>query len=190
MRGREIFVIFKPLFSFAVGMSRLLPSIFCKWLLSGFRYSRGRVGIGIRYILIRRLAQSCGDNVSVREAVYLLDIQKLCLGNNVSIHPLCYIDALGGLSIGDDVSIGHNVSVLSFEHDFSDTNKCIKDSPCLPKEIVIENDVYIGAGARILGGVRIGSGTVIAAAAVVTKDIPPMSIAAGVPARVIRSRSQ
>ena len=123
------------------------------------------------------------------ESVWLPWVEYLRLGKNVSIHPLCYIDAQGGISIGNNVSIAHNVSILSFDHDYSDTSKPIKDAPLTLKEIVIENDVWIGAAARILGGVRIGTGSVIGAGAVVTKDIPPMSIAVGVPARVIKSRN-
>jgi len=104
------------------------------------------------------------------------------------MHPLCYIDAQGDITIGNDVSIAHNTSILSFEHDYSDTTKPIAAGPCIPKKIVIEDNIWIGAGVRILGGVRIGTGSVIGAAAVVTKDIPPMSVAVGVPARVIKSR--
>lgn len=188
MRGRQVFSIMKPFFVVAVLICRLLPSGFCRWLLAGFRYARGKFGIGIRYILLARLTASCGDNVSVHESVWLPWIQYLHLGNNVSIHPLCYIDAQGTISIGNDVSIAHNVSILSFEHDFSDVSVPIKDAPCLAREIVIEDNIWIGAGVRILGGVRIGSGSVIGAGAVVTKDIPAMSIAVGVPARVISKR--
>lgn len=188
MRGREIFTILKPFFLLAVGICRIFPSVFCRWLLSHCRYIRGKFGIGVRYILLRRLAKSCGDNVAMHEGVHLLYPGQLSLGKNISMHPLCYIDAQGDISIGNDVSIAHNTSILSFEHDFSDTTKPIVDAPCIPKEIIIEDDVWIGAGVRILGGVRIGTGSVIGAAAVVTKDIPPMSVAVGVPARVIKSR--
>ena len=188
MRGREIFKTLKPLFCCTGIVFKLLPFRFCMWLYNILRYTRGRLGLGIRYILLSRLAKRCGDNVSVHESVWLRWVQYLRLGSNVSIHPLCYIDSQGGVSIGDDVSIAHNVSILSFEHDFSDVEVMIKDAPCIPKEIVIENNVWVGAGARILSGVRIGSGSIIGAGAVVAHDIEPMSVAAGVPARIIRSR--
>jgi acetyltransferase-like isoleucine patch superfamily enzyme len=151
---------------------------------------KGIVGIGIRYVLVSRLAGSCGENVSVLEGVYLFYTHKLHLGNNVSIHPLCYIDAQGDILIGNDVSISHNVSIVSFEHDYSDASKPIKDAAVILKEVVIEDDVWIGAGARVLAGARIGAGSVIGAGAVVKKDIPPMSVAVGVPAHVVRSRKR
>lgn len=188
MRGRQLFYLVKPLLCAYSSLLKLLPNLVIKWLLIRFRYIRGYTGLGLRYGLIHRLAKSCGDNLSVADSVFLRYIPRLALGNHVSIHPLCYIDAQGGISIGNDVSIAHNVSILSFEHDFSDTAKLIKDAPCIPKEIIIEDDVWIGAGAKILGGVKIGTGSVIGAGAVVTKDIAPLSVAVGVPARVIKSR--
>lgn len=187
-RGRETFRQLKPIFCFVSFLMRVFPEFFCNWLLRALRYTRGSIGLGLRYILASRLAESCGDNVSIHDCVFLRYVELLNLGNNVSIHPLCYIDAQGGISIGNDVSIAHNVSILSFEHDFSDTAKLIKDTPCIPKEIIIEDNVWIGAGVRILGGVRVGTGSIIGAGAVATKDIPPMSIAVGVPARVVASR--
>jgi len=188
LRGRQIFSILKPFFNFGFLICSLSPRAVRCWQLSMFRYARSRIGIACRYILIKSLVQSCGDNVAVFESVFLLDIQHLRLGSNVSIHPLCYIDAQGGITIGNDVSIAHNVSLLSFEHDFSDASRKIKDAPCLPQKIIIEDNVWIGAGVRILGGVRIGTGSVIGAGAVVTRDIPAMSVAMGVPAQVIKSR--
>lgn len=187
-KGREIFAILKPLFNLAVFFLKMFPAGCCEWFLRLTRYVTGKFGIGLRYVILKRLARECGDNVSVHDSVFLKDIKNLKLGNNISIHPLCYIDAQGGISIGNDVSIAHNVSILSFEHDYSNINMPIKDAPCIPKEIIIEKDVWIGAGVRILGGVQIGYGSVIGAGAVVTKDIPSFVVAAGVPARPIKDR--
>lgn len=190
MRGRQLFNLCKPLFALYRAILEILPQFLCKWLLVRFRYLRGFAGLGLRYGLVRRLSEKCGDNVSVHDSVFLPWIQYLSLGSNISIHPLCYIDAQGGISIGNDVSIAHNVSILSFEHDFSDTSKPIKDAPCIGRKIIIEDDVWIGAGVRILGGVTIGTGSIIGAGAVVTKDIAPMSVAVGVPARTISKRER
>jgi glycosyltransferase involved in cell wall biosynthesis len=189
-RGRDKFKAVKPFLHFCVLLLRLMPTCLCCLLLRLVRYFTGHFGMGIRYILLSRLASHCGDNVSLHDAVYLKHISKLSIGNHVSIHPMCYLDAQGGLEIGDDVSIAHNVSILSFEHDFGDLEKPIKDAPCLPRKITIENNIWIGAGVRILGGVTIGGGSVVGAGSVVTKDIPPMSVAVGVPARVIKTRQK
>ncbi len=188
MRGRQLFHIAKLFLLTYSLVLRILPACFAKWLLVRVRYVRGIVGLGIRYGLVHRLAKACGDNVAVDEAVFLEYVQSLTLGKNVRIHPLCYIDAQGGVSIGSDVSIAHGTSILSFEHDYGDTVEVIKNAPLTLKEVVIEDNVWIGAGVRILGGARVGTGTVIGAGAVVTKDIPPMSVAVGVPAHVIKSR--
>lgn len=188
MRGRELFKIFKPYMWFCNVILKLLPYSLCKMVFDLLRYSRWSIGIGLRYLFLKRLLTNCGDNISIRESVWLLWPQKLTVGQNVSIHPLCYIDAQGEIEIGNDVSIAHNVSILSFEHDYSNMSIPIKDTPCIGKKIVIEDNVWIGAGVRILGGVRIGKGSVIGANAVVTKNIPPQSIAVGVPAKVIKVR--
>lgn len=102
-----------------------------------------------------------------------------------------------GLHIGSFVSIGPNVNFLvSAEHPIRSflTFPCnakfrIGENPGLSKgQVVVEDDVWIGAGAIILSGVRVGKGAVVGAGAVVAKDIPPYSIAVGNPARVVKSR--
>jgi acetyltransferase-like isoleucine patch superfamily enzyme len=146
----------------------------------------GVVGVGLRYCLLRSLAAECGDNVLVGPGVEIRGWEGLRVGSNVSIHRGCYIDALGGVSIGDDVSIAHATSILSFEHTWEDLSRPIKDNPLSAALVVIEPDVWIGCGCRVLAGVRLGTRTVVAAGAVVTKDVPEGSVAGGVPARVLK----
>jgi acetyltransferase-like isoleucine patch superfamily enzyme len=146
------------------------------------------MGMGLRYVILQRLAQHVGDNVSIHDAVFLLHVEKLAVGDNVSVHPMCYIDAVGGVRIGDDVSIAHAVSIVSFEHSFGRSDAPIKEQACIPQQIVIGNDVWIGAGARVLAGTTIGDGSVIGAGAVVAQDIPSHCIAVGVPARAVKKR--
>lgn len=188
MRGRNIFSLIKPFIAVIVLLEKAFPVKFHENQLKFWRYLPGLCGIGIRYIIIKASVKSCGDNLSVHDSVFFKHIREMQFGSNVSIHPLCYLDGYGSLIIGNDVSIAHNVSILSFEHDYLDLSKPIKDADCIKRPVVIEDDVWLGAGVRILGGVTIGKGSIVGAGAVVSKDIPPYSIAVGVPAKVVKSR--
>lgn len=93
---------------------------------------------------------------------------------------------IGPVSIGSHVNLAQGVTVSALNHNFSETGKRIDEQGITTRQIVIEDDVWIGTNATVLAGVRIGSHSVIAAGAVVTHDIPPHSLAAGVPAQVKR----
>ena len=110
------------------------------------------------------------------------------IGDNSYIGPNAVMGAGGPIVIGRHVQIGPNVTVTAEDHVFSDPEKHIDEQGVIHKGIYIEDDCWIGGGAIILDGVRIGHGSVIGAGAVVTRDIPPYSIAFGVPARVVRTR--
>jgi acetyltransferase-like isoleucine patch superfamily enzyme len=104
------------------------------------------------------------------------------------VHSFCYIEATGGLTIGDDVSIAHSVSILTTNHNYADLDLPIRDQGVQERATTISDDVWIGCGSRILAGVTIGKGAVVAAGAVVTKDVEPYAVVGGVPARQIGSR--
>lgn len=93
---------------------------------------------------------------------------------------------IGPVSIGSHVNIAQNVTVTALNHNFGDHNKRIDQQGISTSAIEICDDVWIGANAVILPGVVIGDHSVIAAGAVVTKDVPPFTIVAGVPANIIR----
>lgn len=171
-----------------VKVSRIFPkSFYLKWLKL-IRHHDNYIAMFIRYICLKNCAKSCGDNVAVFSNVYLHRVHNLEIGNNVSIHPLCYIDAAGGITIGNDVSIAHNTTILSEEHKFADINKNIKDQGCEYKKTTVENNVWIGAGCRILGGSYIESGSIIATGAVVKNTVKANSIMGGIPAKIIKER--
>jgi acetyltransferase-like isoleucine patch superfamily enzyme len=92
----------------------------------------------------------------------------------------------GGIRVGDDVLFGPRTQVLAVDHVFTDPTKPIMDQGITAQGIVIEDGCWIGAGAIVLDGVTIGRGSCVGAGAVVTKSLPPHSLAVGVPARVIR----
>lgn len=150
--------------------------------------SRGNKGLVIRYILLKTIAKDCGDNVSIHPSVYLLNPQNIHIGNNVSIHPMCYLDATGGIYIDRDVSIAHGVTIMSTTHTYDDLAIPIKDQPFEVLQTTIEENVWIGAKATILAGIKIGSGSIVGANCVVTKLVPPDVIVAGVPAKIIKKR--
>ena len=93
---------------------------------------------------------------------------------------------IGPVSIGNHVNLAQGITVTALNHIFEDTEKRIDEQDVSTTPVTIEDDVWIGANAVILPGVHIGSHCVVAAGAVVTKDVPPHSLVAGVPAKVIK----
>jgi acetyltransferase-like isoleucine patch superfamily enzyme len=133
------------------------------------------------------LIPQCGDNVFVGRSVEIKHWEKLTIGSNVSIHKQCYLDAVGGIHIDNDVSIAHQTSMISFEHTWEEASLPIRDNPVSAAKITIHSDVWVGCGCRILAGVEIFSRAVVAAGAVVTKNVLPHSIVGGVPAKPIKT---
>ena len=110
------------------------------------------------------------------------------IGRDSYIGPHSVLFGAGEIHIGNQVAIGPDVVITSHGHEFSDSTKPILDQPTLFEPVHIEDDVYIGTGAVILHGVRIGRGAVVGAGAVVSSDIPQGAVALGIPARVVRLR--
>lgn len=110
------------------------------------------------------------------------------IGDHSYIGPNAVLAAGGPIVVGSHVQMGPNVSITAENHVFSDPARRINQQGVSHQGITIEDDCWIGGSVTILDGVRIGCGSVIGAGAVVTRDIPPFSIAVGVPARVVRSR--
>lgn len=116
--------------------------------------------------------------------------EGLRMGDRSSIATGCFIGCSGLIEIGSDVMLGPGVQLHAENHSFDSIVAAIKGQGVERLGIVIEDDCWIGAGSIVTAGVRIGSGSVIGAGSVVTRDIPSQSIAAGAPARVIRSRTE
>ena len=112
------------------------------------------------------------------------------IGNYSAIGAQSFIGAQGGIIIGDDVIMGPGVRIFSENHNFERRDLAIRKQGESRNPVVIENDCWIGSGVTILGGVIIGQGSIIAAGSVVTKSIPPFSVVAGVPAKVIKTRGK
>lgn len=106
------------------------------------------------------------------------------VGRNVFINQGCTLNDIGGIEIGDDVMIGPRVSLITSGHPLDPTQR---RKQIVAAPIIIERNAWLGAGAIVLQGVRIGEDAVVAAGAVVTRDVPPGTLVAGVPARVLKS---
>ncbi len=109
-------------------------------------------------------------------------------GAHCTVNPYAMIS--GKVRCGDGVRIASHVSIVGFNHGFDDPHVPIHTQKHESLGIIIEDDVWIGANAVVLDGVRVGRGAVIAAGAVVSKDVPPLAIVGGVPARVVRFRGR
>jgi acetyltransferase-like isoleucine patch superfamily enzyme len=110
------------------------------------------------------------------------------IGANCSVNPYTILSGSGGITIGNDVRIAHHTIIMAANHIFDDPAVPIRTQGVTRKGIKINDDVWIAAGCRILDGVEIGKGAVIAAGSVVTKNVAPYTVVAGIPARKIRER--
>lgn len=133
---------------------------------------------------------SIGDNCVIRDyAVLSPGHGSISIGNNCAIGMFNYLDGNAELCIGNDVHIGPHVCIYTANHIYSDLNVAIHKQGLDCKPVRIGDDVWIGSHAVILAGVNVGKGSVIAAGAVITKNIPEYSVVAGIPAKVIKKRN-
>jgi len=119
-----------------------------------------------------------GSNVQLRWPVVIYHPEGLRLGNDIAIGEFSHIRASGGVTIGNRVLLASHVVVTSRTHPLAPPRFGVTED----RPIVIEDDVWIGAGAIVLPGVTVGRGSVVAAGAVVTRSVPPMTVVVGVPA--------
>ena len=135
-----------------------------------------------RYFYWKLFFQKLGRNTKIYGEIKVYGANNLTIGDNCSLNMYVFLDAgFSSITIGNNVTISPKVTLLTggllyktkMRHHFG-------------KEIIIEDNVWIASGAIILSGVKIGKNSVIGAGAVVTKDVPPNSVAVGVPARVIK----
>jgi acetyltransferase-like isoleucine patch superfamily enzyme len=112
---------------------------------------------------------------------------KVLIGDHTVIGRHCMITAKNLISIGNNVLMGAYVQVIDHNHGLA-KDVLIREQLARIEQVIIEDDVWIGAGVKILSGITVGKGAVIGANAVVTADVPPYAIVGGVPARVIKFR--
>jgi galactoside O-acetyltransferase len=169
-----------------------------------------RLGVRLRQIIYRNVLRKLGKGVQIFESVWICGFRhidlgdeviifrnaalhaeegNLSIGHHVGINTNAFIDASqGSIRIGEYCLIGPNCVLRAADHRFDQIDRPIRLQGHSRGEIILEDDVWLGANVVVLSGVRIGKGSVIGAQSVVTKDIAPYSVAVGNPARVIRSR--
>jgi acetyltransferase-like isoleucine patch superfamily enzyme len=150
-----------------------------------------------------------GKNLKIAENVKILNPELVSVGDNVTFYYGVYVQPTGGeivigsdthfapfgifygpLSVGNKCAVAAHVVFASVAHSHADSDVPFIEQPMDQRMITLEDNVWIGANAVILPGVRIGTGSIIGAGAVVTKDVPPYSVMGGVPVRLIRKRKE
>lgn len=142
-------------------------------------------------LLVGRNKAKIGRKSKVHPTVILRQAERIEIGDNCLINHNNVLQAgkeFGKIKIGNFVHTGANVMIFAFNHSIDDTDVPSIQQDYYDADVIIEDDVWIGAGSVIVAGVTIGKGCVIGSNSVVTKDIPPFSVVAGIPAKIIRSR--
>lgn len=153
------------------------------------------LGEGVVIEAFSRSGISLGENVTVGPNARLLASgvisepgEHIRVGDRTAVGSGNLLWGQGGVTIGRDCLLGPNVTFISEDHVFDDADTPIRQQGSRRAPIVVGDDVWIGAGATVLRGVTIGDGAVVAAGALVTKDVQPFAVVAGVPATERRSR--
>ncbi len=150
------------------------------------------------YVEINALSKQgvkIGNNVSIQKNTIIECTgvirnlgEGLVIGNNTGIAQGAFIQVRGKVVIGNDVIFGPNVSIFSESHNFDDPNIPVHLQGETRKGVTIEDGAWIGTRAVILDGVTVGRNSIVAAGAIVTRDVPAFSIVGGVPAKVLKNR--
>ena len=138
----------------------------------------------IRLFFIKMQLKSIGKQTNFLMGLEIRKGKNISIGNNCVINKKVLLDGRGGkLIVGNNVDIAQETNIWTLEHDVHDDNH--RDSGA---DVIIEDYVWIASRVTILPGVRIGRGAVVASCVLVNKDVPPMAIVGGVPAKVLGTR--
>lgn len=186
--GRILFFRFWSFLKALVFLFKLLlPRFLHSFLWSVTTAFSGPFAVLFRYLSFSARVGRFDKNSYIGSHVVLKNLHNLQVGENFSLHDFCYVDAVGGIRVGDNVSIAHGSSLISFNHSWEFLELPIKYNPIKEGPIIIEDDVWIGCGVRVMPGVTIGQRSIVAAGSVVVKDVPANTIVGGVPAKLIKS---
>ena len=137
----------------------------------------------VRVLLSKLFGKPVDPTLRVFPPFYTDFGKNITIGKNVFINACCHFQDHGGVTLGDGCQIGHNVVFATLNHGISAEDRV----HTYPAPIVLGKNVWVGSNSTILQGVTVGDNAIIAAGAVVTKDVPANTIVGGVPAKTIRS---
>ena len=141
----------------------------------------------IRLRIVRKVFDYCGENVNIEKGADFGTGCGIRIGDNSGIGVNCSVR--GPLEIGKNVMMGPDVIIMTSSHNVESTSIPMNQQGSLPKQkVVICDDVWIGTRVIILPGIKVGTGSIIGAGAVVTKDVPDYAIVGGCPAKIIKYR--
>lgn len=173
---------------FVMKMWKIFWRVLYEMVFKNLPNSNSFIKIGqkqIRSFCVKQFVRHVGNNVNIEGGVRLSS--KLSIGNNSGVGINANIQ--GDITIGDNVMMGPEVAIYTVNHCTERIDIPMNVQGITPeKPVVIGNDVWIGTRVIILGGVKVGTGSIIAAGSVVTKSIPAYTIVAGVPAKVVKVR--
>jgi acetyltransferase-like isoleucine patch superfamily enzyme len=144
----------------------------------------------IEYTAPRRRLAHVGKGCSISRRASLHDPQNISIGDDVHVGPQCrlWASANAKLTLEDNALLGPGVTIITASHGTSDLTVTMNKQPETEADVRIGRGAWLCANAVILPGITVHEEAIVAAGAVVTKDVPPFAIAAGVPARVVGSR--
>ena len=154
------------------------------WLQHFCKCIPGKIGCHTRKFFLPYVS---GSNSFIWDGTHIDRPGRLKIGDNVSINRGCIINAAGGVTILNDVLIGPDVVIYSQNHNYYDINQKINKQGYNLSPVLIKENVWIGARAIILPGVKIGSNSIIGAGSVVTKNVESNVVVAGNPAKKIKN---
>ena len=157
-----------------------------EWIMALIMAIPGTIGSKIRTIVIP--FKRVGKSVNIAQGGWIFRPSQITIGDNTIFNIGVLMNGGGGVDIGNNVLCGPRVVIYSQNHNYTRRTVCIGDQGYAYAKVVIEDDVWLCAGAIILPGVRVKKGTVVGAGAVVAKDTEPYSVVAGVPAVKVGQR--
>lgn len=142
-----------------------------------FESAHGNISIGKKCLLKQGVFFAASKNARIK------------IGDKVSLQTGTHLVAVYGIEIGNCCRIAEYVSIRDQNHNYEDINTPIMEQGFVGSPVVLEENVWVGRGAIIMPGVRLGEGCIVAANSVVNKSFPPNSIIGGIPAKLIKKRT-